>query len=475
MVQNTALACASLSILNGMFFGYALIGLATAAGTLWRCYYGLASDTAESEWGISVLFSIINIGGVPYGFIAGSVMNGFGRRGAVGMGATASFVGTALSAIAPTFNIACVARIITGVGIGAISSSIPVYIQEMAPEGSVGTFQAIGGPCIPLTIFLGNLLAFSILGPHRDLKPADYCPSFTRSEILLKNVELMAPASLIALAILGVVVTLMPESESWKRQSEVAPEAPRAKPTWAQEDEEGARLVQAEEEGTAKVAIPSGWRGLRYVPRCIVTGLLMGVAMQGTGINAVFFYAPKFMHLGGVDRPMLGAVLIMAWNLLTALLALLLVDRVGRRKLLLPGLGLMAVSLLLMDPVYSRIEAGTLGSFWSFFLLFGFIAGFEFGPGTLFAVVVNEMIPEPLLATLSPLLGMSMGMLGILVTFIFPALEFHLHGRVFYIFGAVAAATWLFFYCCLPETKGRTREEITAAMTHGSWVTFGRL
>ena len=107
-------------------------------------------------------------------------METFGRRKAVMLGGINAFVGTALSGIATNLYIACLARIITGLGIGGISSSIPVYIDEMAPRSSVGTLQAIGGPCIPLTIFLGNLFAFSILGPHRDLKPAEYCPEHTK-------------------------------------------------------------------------------------------------------------------------------------------------------------------------------------------------------------------------------------------------------------------------------------------------------
>ena len=73
MSANVAVACATLSVLNGMFFGYALIGFATAAGTLWRCAFDLGPETEANEWGISILFSIINVGGIPFGFVAGSV------------------------------------------------------------------------------------------------------------------------------------------------------------------------------------------------------------------------------------------------------------------------------------------------------------------------------------------------------------------------------------------------------------------
>jgi SP family galactose:H+ symporter-like MFS transporter len=468
MAPSAAVACGALSILNGMFFGYALIGVSTAAFTVWRCMYDLAEETPQNRWAISTLFSIINVGGLPYGFAAGYIMDNYGRRVAVALGGTAAFIGTAMSGVSPSFTLACIARIITGVGIGAITSSVPVYIQEMAPHGRVGTFQAVGGPCIPLTIFLGNVYAYYILGTNRDLTPAEYCPLITTSEMAVKNIWLMAPAALIGLLILIVVVTITPESAVWDRMQ-------KKESDWVPDGDSKGDVEARESTGLLSEAekLPSGWRGMSHCLRPIVTGLLLGLAMQGTGINAVMFYAPRFMAMGGVHEKMAGAVIIMGWNLLTALLALGLVDKLGRRQLLLPGLGLMAVSLLLMDAVYNAIQAGSIGSIWCFVLLFMFIAGFEFGPGTLFAVIVNETLPEQVLATASPLIGMSMGIMGILVTFVFPAVEAALGSGVFYIFGLVALFSLVFFFCCLPETKDRDKRQISHAMLHGKWLLFG--
>jgi len=471
MVSSSAIACGLLSLLTGMFFGYALIGISTAAYTLWPCAYGISEDTPQNRWAISTLFVIINVGGLPYGFAAGYILDHFGRRVAVGLGGASAFLGTTLSAIAPSYLMACVARIITGVGIGAITSSVPVYIQEMAPCGRIGIYQAVGGPCIPLTIFVGSLYAFFLLGPNRDLSPSQYCPLMTTTDAQTKILWLMAPASVLGLLILLVAVGLMPESTCWRgaKDSEEMLSTPERLAV-KQRDEE----VQ-ESTTLLRETIPSGWKGMRFCIRPIVTGLLLGLAMQGTGINAVMFYAPRFMALGGVTEKMLGSVIIMAWNLLTALIALAFVDRVGRRQLLLPGLGMMAVSLLVMDPVYKAIQAGSIGEMWCFVLLFMFIAGFEFGPGTLFAVIVNETLPNQVLATASPLIGMSMGIIGITVTFFFPAAEAALGSQVFYFFGLIAALTWVFFLCCLPETKDKYKQHIDVAMIEGRWVTFGEL
>ena len=87
------------------------------------------------------------------------------------------------------------------------------------------------------------------------------------------------------------------------------------------------------------------------------------------------FYAPKFLALGGVQLKMLGSVVVMLWNFLTTLLAMALVDRVGRRTLLLPCMFVMAVALLLMGPTYAAIHAKFLSSYWCYVPLFAFITG----------------------------------------------------------------------------------------------------
>ena len=118
----------------------------------------------------------------------------------------------------------------------------------------------------------------------------------------------MAPAALIGLCIIAVAGTIMPESKKWKGSVEMDASEGKGGVHWAPDgdnedpDERTSLVPTTEKEAVESSDIPSGFRGLLHVPRCIAMGLLLGLAMQGTGINAVFFYAPKFMALGGVEQ-----------------------------------------------------------------------------------------------------------------------------------------------------------------------------
>eukprot|EP00667_Euglena_gracilis_P007393 EG_transcript_7474 len=470
--------CALLAVLGGSIFGYSLIGISSAALTIWRCYYGLAARNEVNQWWIGTLFAIINVGGLPYGLVAGSVMETFGRKRTTTVGASVIFLGTLLSSIAPIYSAQACARVLTGVGIGMIMSCVPVYIAEMAPPKRRGTLQALFQVCVTLQILFGNVAGYYILGENRDLLPCDYCPLHTMGDIAVRNVLLLAPGLLMSLAVAVVGATIMPESEAWSgyvRPIESNDE-PRGRLS------EKSRLVETGagygaydgEQGLAEQGdnpkIPRSMAGLLQCPQSLVAAYMMALAQQATGINAVMFYAPKFLALGGVQLKMLGSVAVMFWNFVTTLLAMFLVDKVGRRTLLLPSLFLMAAALLSMGPIYAGIHAGDLSSVWCFVPLFVFVTGFEVGPGTLFGVILNEIFPEEVLPFGAPIVGTSSGIFALITTIVFPPLELKMGSGVFGIFGFITMVVWVYLLICLPETRGLSRREITALVTQPSWL-----
>jgi SP family arabinose:H+ symporter-like MFS transporter len=471
--------CALLAIMGGSIFGYVLIGISSAALTIWRCYYGLAARNEENQWWIGALFAVINVGGLPYGLVAGNVMEAFGRKKTVTMGGAVIFVGTLLSSVAPVYTAQACARVLTGVGVGMIMSSVPVYIAEMAPANRRGTLQALFQVCVTLQILSGNVAGYYILGPHRDLLPCDYCPKHTGTDIVFKNAILLAPGMVLALCVCIVGATIMPESEAWSGY--VAPEGEK------EEDDvdEGSALTgnrkvdygemgnQPKSPADAVPEIPRSLLGLLKCPQSLMAAYMMAVAQQATGINAVMFYAPKFLALGGVQLKMLGSVAVMFWNFVTTLLAMFLVDKVGRRTLLLPSMFAMAISLLSMGPIYAGIHAGYVSSIWCFVPLFVFVTGFEVGPGTLFGVILNEVFPEQVLPFGAPIVGTSSGIFALITTVIFPPLELRLGTGVFGIFGVITTIVWVYLLICLPETRGLTRREVTQKVTGPSWGHFG--
>lgn len=475
--------CAMLAILGGSIFGYVLIGISSAALTIWRCYYGLAARNEENQWWIGALFAVINVGGLPYGLVAGNVMEAFGRKKTVTAGGVVIFVGTLLSAVAPTYSAQACARVLTGVGVGMIMSSVPVYIAEMAPKHRRGTLQALFQVCVTLQILAGNVAGYYILGPHRDLLPQEYCPMHTTAEIALKNLILLAPGMLLALIVIIVGATIMPESEAWSGYVQ-----PESEKDFADGDE-STKLCNTDagyggyedgEKGNALAAdedaveIPRSILGLLKCPQSLIAAYMMALAQQATGINAVMFYAPKFLALGGVELKMLGSVCVMFWNFITTVLAMFLVDKVGRRTLLLPSMFFMAISLLSMGPIYAGIHEGYLSSIWCFVPLLVFVTGFEVGPGTLFGVILNEIFPEEVLPFGAPIVGTSSGIFALITTVIFPPLELKLGTGVFGIFGIITAIVWVYLLVFLPETRGLTRKEISRKVTSKNWVNFGK-
>lgn len=474
--------CALLAILGGSIFGYSLIGISSAALTIWRCYYGLAARTEENQWWIGTLFAVINIGGLPYGLVAGNVMEYFGRKRTTAAGGAIIFIGTLLSSVAPYYTAQALARVVTGVGIGMIMSCVPVYIAEMAPPERRGTLQALFQVSVTLQILAGNVAGYYILGGHRDLLPCDYCPLHSMSDIAVRNVLLLSPGLVMSLTVSVVAATIMPESEAWSGYRPVGGE----KGTKATRGESAPLVDEAPRygayDGDAEgrpaesdyPVIPRSMMGLLKCPQSLVGAYMMAVAQQATGINAVMFYAPKFLALGGVHLKMLGSVAVMFWNFVTTLLAMFLVDKVGRRTLLLPSLFLMAASLMSMGPIYAGIHAGYLGSIWCFVPLFVFITGFEVGPGTLFGVILNEIFPEEVLPFGAPIVGTSSGVFALITTVVFPPLELRMGSGVFGIFGVITMVVWVYLLLCLPETRGLSRREITYKVTRSSWIHLGR-
>ena len=115
-------------------------------------------------------------------------MEAFGRKKTVTMGGAVIFVGTLLSSVAPVYTAQACARVLTGVGVGMIMSSVPVYIAEMAPANRRGTLQALFQVCVTLQILSGNVAGYYILGvSHRQPLEQYSCP-------LLRQFALLSPA-----------------------------------------------------------------------------------------------------------------------------------------------------------------------------------------------------------------------------------------------------------------------------------------
>eukprot|EP00667_Euglena_gracilis_P010068 EG_transcript_10242 len=459
------LNCALLNVLAGLTFGYSANGVNAAADILWRCWYGLDEQNSQDAWLVGMLFSAINLGFIPATMMAGPLADLLGRRRAL---LVAGFLSSCavLSGLSTSYTMQLTSRLVTGAGMGMLTSICPVYISEMAPEeyrGSIGSlFQVFSA----LGIFLGSVVGYLILGANRDLDVAGFCHAFPQADIAAMTLTLVAPGLLFGLSVMSFVLIGLPESTPWLKTQGAK---------WQNRSPDGETASLIDKPASASAEPPSplfGWQGLLQAPQAVICGLVMAAAFMLTGINAIMSYAPDFMELVGVKHKMFGTCLLMGWNLLSTLLALVLVDRVNRRALLLPSLLFMAVAVLLLHPLRVILPASLAGVS-SFLMLLLFITGFETGPGTLFWVVCSEVLPSQVTALGFSLINAAQCTFSLAVTFLFPVLDELLGTKVFFVFGIPGLLVFAYLLFCLPETRNRSKEDITHDMLQGRWVYFG--
>jgi sugar porter (SP) family MFS transporter len=249
-------------------------------------------------------------------------------------------------------------------------------------------------------------------------------------------------------------------------------------PAWLQAhgDEEAARRVLAQVADEEEVrrtlelqrATPPAGRGMRARLRSIagpplLIGLTLAALQQLSGINAVFSYAPSVLAKTGLSTSssILAAVVLAGVNVAATLVALLLVDRVGRRPLLVVSLAGMALALGLFSITFTA--AG--GSGVSLVCLIGFVVAFELGMGPIFWLLIAEIFrPDARAAGVGACTALNW-LANFAVGLSFPSFAAWLgQGNVFWIFAAACALGLVFVHRFVPETKARTFPEIDAEL-----------
>jgi len=190
----------------------------------------------------------------------------------------------------------------------------------------------------------------------------------------------------------------------------------------------------------------------------LVTLTVLSSILQLTGINAVMYYGPAILVAAGVSNGNALNIGIGAWNFATTLVAIFLVDKWGRRPLMLWGVLLMSVCLIVIGVVYQLKEISSTARIAGVGAgLAGFIAGFEVGPGCLFWVLINELFPEEYIEFGGSYANILQWGFNLFVSTIFPYLgdpKALGQSGTFYLFGAIGFACLAYCFFFLKETKG---------------------
>jgi MFS transporter, SP family, arabinose:H+ symporter len=396
-------------------------------------------------------------------FLAGPLADRIGRRTVLRIATIMFGASAVMAAAANGYAMLIVARLLSGLGVGAVFVAAPMYIAEISPPALRGRMVTVNQLFLVCGIFLASANNLLIVQLHNLPFVADHSWRWMLGIGVL-------PAVLYLFALMFV-----PESPRWHAMHGRLSAARRILSrehgeALAEQELTEVRASLAHETRTSDASLRELWAPeLRAV---LFIGLVVGVLQQITGINAVLGYAPMiFARAGsqvGIEQPFVQTALIMLVNVVFTIIALLLIDRVGRRPLLLFGTAGIAVSLFATAWGFQSSQAG-LESVWVLVGLLGFVASFALSLGPVMWVLFSEIFPNRVRALAISCVGLVNSSVCFVAQLVFPWQMEHLGGaRTFLIYGCFAVLGFALLARILPETRGRSLEELEESLVRHS-------
>lgn len=442
-MKGYVLLIASVAALGGLLFGF---DTAVIAGTLDLITKYFSLNTAQ----LGLVVSATSIGCIPGAFVSGWMADRYGRKKVLLLTAVLYLVSAVGSGMAGSFEALVAYRLVGGLAIGMASTIAPIYISEVAPAGVRGRLGMLQQLAIVTGILLSSASNYVISGGHMDFLHAD------------STWRLMLGAAVIPSAIFFLLLLIVPESPRWMILKG-RPEAGMA--TFARIS--GAATAETEVAAVRADIAAQGTGTFRelWTPRfkrVVLIGLVFAAVAQLTGINIIFYYAPlifKQSHTGG--SPLFQTLLLGIDNLIFTVAAFWFIDRVGRKKLLLIGSAVMALSFGGLAVLFSM---NATENYFVLALIFLFIAGFACSWGAVLWVYVAEIFPNHIRGAATSVAVTGNWTANAIVSQTFP---FMLHalggGKTFMVYALINAAMIWFVSRYLFETKGIPLEQIEKA------------
>ncbi|XP_069655845.1 solute carrier family 2, facilitated glucose transporter member 4 isoform X1 [Haliaeetus albicilla] len=393
--------------------------------------------TVSALWALSV--AIFSVGGMAAALAVGEMADRLGRKGALLASNGLAVVGGALmggAKLGPSYILIIIGRFIIGAYSGLASGLVPMYVGEIAPtrlRGALGTLHQLG-------IVLG-ILGAQVLGLGALLGTEGAWPALLGAGLLPAALQLL-------------LLPLCPESPRYLLAGGQRARARRglARLVGAESVEAGLEELEAELHGPAqRVGLIQLCRTPCYRQPLLVT-LVLQLAQQLSGINAIFYYSTAIFEEAGLAQPAYATIGTGVINVAATALSVVLVERAGRRVLELVGLlGMMGCALTLTLAL--NLQSG--GAPLSLASVLAFVGFFEVGPGPIPWFVGAELFgqgPRPSAMALAALANWAA---NFLVAMAFPALQRTLGSFVFLLFGGFLGVFALFTFLRVPETRGR--------------------
>lgn len=442
--------------LGGFLMGFDASVIAGAVGAI-EMEFSLSKF--ELGWSVSSLTLTATAGML----MSGPLSDRIGRRPVLKIAAALFAVSAVTSAVAPDFLSFVLARMLGGFGVGAALIIAPMYIAEMAParlRGRLVSFNqlniVIGISAAFFSNYLILLLGQSDVAWARSLRLEEWGWRW------MLGIEAL-PAVVYFFALLAV-----PESPRWLAMQGRDEEAIDVLACVGGREKAVNELRRVREAIHAEESLGKAKLGALFHPsmKLVLTiGITIGILQQITGINAVFFYAPMIFEQSGIgtNAAFMQAVLVGLVNLAFTIVAMIFIDRVGRRRLLGVGVTGIAVCMFLLS--YGFRSGIEMNPTLILVAILGFVASFAMSLGPVMWVLFSELFPNRVRGIAISFVGFINSTVAFLVTLVFPwELATIGNSATFLIFGLFAVAGLLFVMRILPETKDRSLEELESIL-----------
>ncbi len=407
----------------------------------------------KEEWQLSTLAQEIVTSAVLVGAIIGALSSGriadiYGRKKVITATAVVFAIGSIATAFSPNPEALIAGRIILGMAIGVASFTVPLYISEVSPSAIRGSLVSLNQLMITIGIVMSYLINYSLASTEEGWR---YMFAF----------------GLLPSILLFVGMFFLPSSPRWLVSVGRVKEAEESLEliyTDSGVKEELENISSDVDTNTEKVS----YRELLapMVKPILIIGVGIMFFQQATGINTVIYYSPTILQMAGFGTPeeaMLAALPIGIVNVLATILSIYLIDKIGRKALLYIGVTGMVLSLVVLGGIFS-LDTGSTGGVLKYFAvgsLVFYIASFGISLGPIAWLLISEIFPARVRN-----IGMSMATLSnwvfnliVALTFL-SIVDFMGASGAFWLYATFGLVTLWFVWKYVPETKGKTLEEI---------------
>ena len=431
--KNQLLIFSTAAALGGLLFGFDT-GVISGAIHFIKIEFNL--NAYQEGFAVSNLMIACVIGAL----LAGPIADWTGRKKVLILCAVLFTVSAILSALPRSFTELVIARFIGGMGVGMASVVSPMYIAEISPAKIRGRLVALN----QLAIVVGILLS--------------YFSNWVLVDTGINNWRYMLVAEILPAITFLVGLFFIPESPRWLTKEGLEKEAIdvlNVVAGAANSDHELQEVKKslAEKSTSLKELLHPSLR------RVLIVGILFSLFAHITGIDTIIYYGPIIFLESGfkTDSALLASVMIGITNLIFTFVGMAMVDKAGRKFLLLVGLAGMGISMMLVG---FCMQSDMISAKWTLLWIMTYIASFAMSIGVVIWVYLSEIYPTRVRGQALSVATMVLWLGNVILTQLFPVMMERFGGGTFYIFSFICLLAFIFTWTMVKETKGVSLEEI---------------